>query len=140
MTKLFEEAWLLNLEKLSQKIKGIPRAVGYEDPRVTLHFGDGVAYLEAVPQGTYDAIIVDSSYLIERLFVQVEWSVLKHKVFGYICTYIIEDIEVNYCQIFNCAWITIPTFPSGINTWNGFYFSPTKAYKPEMWTESWTGW
>ncbi|EOY19068.1 Uncharacterized protein TCM_043737 [Theobroma cacao] len=26
------------------------KAVGYEDPRVTLHFGDGVAYLEAVPQ------------------------------------------------------------------------------------------
>ena len=63
-------------------------AIGYEDPRVTLHVGDGmnvlknfnslfnhfceiidwsfanfagVAFLKAVPEGTYDAVIVDSS-------------------------------------------------------------------------------
>ncbi|CAL0299346.1 unnamed protein product [Lupinus luteus] len=36
-------------------------AVGYEDKRVTLHVGDGVAFLKAVPEGTYDAVIVDSS-------------------------------------------------------------------------------
>lgn len=65
-------------------------AIGYEDPRVTLNVGDGkislfffclifpfwfltngflmlslnvvgVAFLKAVPAGTYDAIIVDSS-------------------------------------------------------------------------------
>ncbi|KAK2990849.1 hypothetical protein RJ640_016167 [Escallonia rubra] len=36
-------------------------AIGYEDPRVTLHIGDGVAFLKAVPEGTYDAVIVDSS-------------------------------------------------------------------------------
>ncbi|KAM5551502.1 hypothetical protein ABKV19_026381 [Rosa sericea] len=36
-------------------------AIGYEDPRVTLHVGDGVAFSKAVPAGTYDAIIVDSS-------------------------------------------------------------------------------
>ncbi|XWS22577.1 hypothetical protein CRYUN_Cryun29cG0048500 [Craigia yunnanensis] len=36
-------------------------AVGYEDSPVTLHIGDGVAFLKAVPEGTYDAIIVDSS-------------------------------------------------------------------------------
>ncbi|KAL4185514.1 hypothetical protein AMTRI_Chr10g6310 [Amborella trichopoda] len=44
-------------------------AVGYEDPRVTLHFGDGsygcvssarISFLKTVPPGT-DAIIVDSS-------------------------------------------------------------------------------
>ncbi|KAL0327250.1 UNVERIFIED_CONTAM: Spermidine synthase [Sesamum angustifolium] len=36
-------------------------AVGFDDPRVTLHIGDGVAFLKAVPEGTYDAVIVDSS-------------------------------------------------------------------------------
>ncbi|KAL5987551.1 hypothetical protein ACLOJK_035299 [Asimina triloba] len=36
-------------------------AVGYQDPRVTLRVGDGVAFLKEVPEGTYDAIIVDSS-------------------------------------------------------------------------------
>lgn len=36
-------------------------AVGYEDPCVKLHVGDGVALLKAVPEGTYDAVIVDSS-------------------------------------------------------------------------------
>ena len=91
----------------------------------------GVAFLKAVTEGTYDAIIVDSSdpignasfgnfvlficfewfsifkYLShclpskvlhksslrspflswwQRLFVQVEWSVLRQKVSGYICT------------------------------------------------------
>ncbi|KAG1364349.1 Spermidine synthase 1 [Cocos nucifera] len=36
-------------------------AIGFEDPRVNLHIGDGVAFLKSVPEGTYDAIIVDSS-------------------------------------------------------------------------------
>ncbi|CAH9087813.1 unnamed protein product, partial [Cuscuta epithymum] len=36
-------------------------AVGYEDSRVNLHIGDGVQFLKNVTEGTYDAIIVDSS-------------------------------------------------------------------------------
>ncbi|KAL2906407.1 Spermidine synthase 1 [Bienertia sinuspersici] len=36
-------------------------AVGYDDFRVNLHIGDGVAFLKAAQEGTYDAIIVDSS-------------------------------------------------------------------------------
>ncbi|KAK4774514.1 hypothetical protein SAY86_009449 [Trapa natans] len=35
-------------------------AVGYEDTRVRVRIGDGVAFLKKVPQGTYDAIIVDA--------------------------------------------------------------------------------
>ncbi|KAK7861505.1 spermidine synthase 2 [Quercus suber] len=33
---------------------------GYEDPRVTLHVRDGIAFLESNPGGNYDAIIVDA--------------------------------------------------------------------------------
>ncbi|KAF2289222.1 hypothetical protein GH714_029989 [Hevea brasiliensis] len=37
-------------------------AIGYEDPRVNLHIGDGVEFLKNVPQAqvTYDAIILDA--------------------------------------------------------------------------------
>ncbi|XVF09256.1 hypothetical protein REPUB_Repub07fG0076700 [Reevesia pubescens] len=35
-------------------------AIGYDDPRVTLHVQDGTAFLESVPNATYDAIIVDA--------------------------------------------------------------------------------
>ncbi|CAN1158389.1 Spermine synthase [Linum perenne] len=36
-------------------------AVGFEDPRVHLHVGDAVEFLQQAPRGKYDAIIVDSS-------------------------------------------------------------------------------
>ncbi|OMO59806.1 Spermidine/spermine synthases family [Corchorus olitorius] len=35
-------------------------AIGYDDPRVTLHVCDGTAFLKSVPNATYDAIIVDA--------------------------------------------------------------------------------
>ncbi|KAL2896306.1 Spermidine synthase, partial [Bienertia sinuspersici] len=35
-------------------------AIGYKDPRVRLHFGDGVAFLKSIPQGTYDVVILDA--------------------------------------------------------------------------------
>ncbi|GMY24888.1 spermidine synthase 1 [Fagus crenata] len=35
-------------------------AVGYKDPRVNLHIGDGIAFMKSVPEGTYDAIILDA--------------------------------------------------------------------------------
>ncbi|KHN10052.1 Spermidine synthase [Glycine soja] len=59
-------------------------AVGFEDPHVTLTVGDGmdnfshdrlslndlgVAFLKNVPKGTYDAVIVDSSDPIGRLYL-----------------------------------------------------------------------
>lgn len=33
-------------------------AVGFEDPRVNVYINDGVAFLKAVPEGTYDVIIL----------------------------------------------------------------------------------
>ncbi|KAG5101954.1 hypothetical protein JHK84_046923 [Glycine max] len=35
-------------------------AVGYEDPRVHVHISDGVAFINSVPEGTYDVIISDA--------------------------------------------------------------------------------
>ncbi|XVE57113.1 hypothetical protein DITRI_Ditri04bG0065500 [Diplodiscus trichospermus] len=35
-------------------------AIGYDDPRVTLHVQDGTVFLMSVPNATYDAIIVDA--------------------------------------------------------------------------------
>ncbi|KAF3945471.1 hypothetical protein ACB098_03G150800 [Castanea mollissima] len=107
-------------------------AVGYEDPRVTLHIGDGVAFLKAVPEGTYDAVIVDSSdpigpaqELFEKPFFESVARALRPG--GVVCTqaesiwlhmHIIEDIVKNCRQIFkgsvNYAWTTVPTYPSGV--------------------------
>ncbi|KAL8534111.1 hypothetical protein ACS0TY_010213 [Phlomoides rotata] len=104
-------------------------AVGYEDPRVTLHVGDGVAFLKAVPEGTYDAVIVDSSdpigpaqELFEKPFFESVARALRPG--GVVCTqaesiwlhmHIIEDIVANCRQIFkgsvNYAWTTVPTYP-----------------------------
>ncbi|KAG5385585.1 hypothetical protein IGI04_037055 [Brassica rapa subsp. trilocularis] len=36
-------------------------AIGFEDPRVNLVIGDGVAFLKNAAEGSYDAVIVDSS-------------------------------------------------------------------------------
>ncbi|KAK6160178.1 hypothetical protein DH2020_003559 [Rehmannia glutinosa] len=107
-------------------------AVGYDDPRVTLHIGDGVVFLKAVPEGTYDAVIVDSSdpigpaqELFEKPFFESVAKALRPG--GVVCTqaesiwlhmHIIEDIVANCRQIFkgsvNYAWTTVPTYPSGV--------------------------
>ena len=36
-------------------------AVGFSDPRVTLHICDGIKYVEDSPEHSYDLIVVDSS-------------------------------------------------------------------------------
>ncbi|KDP31122.1 hypothetical protein JCGZ_11498 [Jatropha curcas] len=35
-------------------------AIGYKDPRVNLHIGNGIEFLRNVPQSTYDVIILDA--------------------------------------------------------------------------------
>ncbi|XP_014523345.1 spermidine synthase 1 [Vigna radiata var. radiata] len=107
-------------------------AVGFEDPRVTLNIGDGVAFLKAVEEGTYDAVIVDSSdpigpaqELFEKPFFASVARALRPG--GVVCTQaesiwlhmdIIEGIVANCRQIFkgsvNYAWTTVPTYPSGM--------------------------
>ncbi|XP_064948075.1 spermidine synthase 1-like isoform X1 [Musa acuminata AAA Group] len=107
-------------------------AVGYEDPRVTLHIGDGVAFIKGVPEGTYDAVIVDSSdpigpaqELFEKPFFESIAKVLRPG--GVLCTQaesiwlhmqLIEGILSACRQVFkgsvNYAWTTVPTYPSGV--------------------------
>ncbi|XP_027345998.1 spermidine synthase 2 [Abrus precatorius] len=107
-------------------------AVGFEDPRVTLRIGDGVAFLKEVPEGTYDAVIVDSSdpvgpaqELFEKPFFESVAKALRPG--GVVSTQaesiwlhmdIIENIVTNCRQIFkgsvNYAWTTVPTYPSGM--------------------------
>ncbi|KAK6116513.1 hypothetical protein DH2020_049751 [Rehmannia glutinosa] len=104
-------------------------AVGFDDPRVALHIGDGVAFLKAVPEGTYDAVIVDSSdpigpaqELFEKPFFESVAKALRPG--GVVCTqaesiwlhmHIIEDIVSNCRQIFkgsvSYAWTSVPTYP-----------------------------
>ncbi|KAH9615823.1 hypothetical protein KSS87_006727 [Heliosperma pusillum] len=104
-------------------------AVGYDDPRVHLHIGDGVAFLKAAPEGSYDAVIVDSSdpigpakELFEKPFFESVAKALRPG--GVVCTqaesiwlhmHIIEDIVSNCREIFkgsvNYAWTTVPTYP-----------------------------
>ncbi|KAK1316026.1 hypothetical protein QJS10_CPA05g01450 [Acorus calamus] len=130
-------------------------AVGFEDPRKsellvstldfpqlinvtyilsTFHRGkkNSVAFLKNVVEGTYDAIIVDSSdpigpaqELFEKPFFESVAKALRPG--GVVCTqaesiwlhmHIIEEI-VSVCrQIFkgsvNYAWTTVPTYPSGV--------------------------
>ncbi|KAJ7553805.1 hypothetical protein O6H91_06G113800 [Diphasiastrum complanatum] len=107
-------------------------AIGFEDPRVNLRIGDGVAFLQEAPAGTYDAIIVDSSdpigpaqQLFERPFFQSMARALRPG--GVVCTqaespwlhmHIIKDIVAACRQTFkgsvNYAWTSVPTYPSGV--------------------------
>jgi spermidine synthase len=36
-------------------------ALGFDDPRVSVHITDGIKWVQEAEEGTYDAIIVDSS-------------------------------------------------------------------------------
>ncbi|KAE9614417.1 Spermidine synthase 2 [Lupinus albus] len=107
-------------------------AIGFEDPRVNLHIGDGVAFLKEALEGTYDAVIVDSSdpigpaqELFEKPFFEAVAKALRPG--GVVCTQaesiwlhmdIIENIVENCRQTFkgsvNYAWTTVPTYPSGM--------------------------
>nr|VDD56630.1 unnamed protein product [Brassica oleracea] len=108
-------------------------AIGFEDPRVNLVIGDGVAYLKNAAEGSYDAVIVDSSdpigpakELFEKPFFQSVARALRPG--GVVCTQaeslwlhmdIIEDIVSNCREIFkgsvNYAWTSVPTYPRHLN-------------------------
>ncbi|CAN1751219.1 Spermine synthase [Linum perenne] len=117
-------------------------AVGFEDPRVHLHVGDAVEFLQQAPRGKYDAIIVDSSdpvgpaqELVEKPFFETIATALRPG--GVLCnmaesmwlhTHLIEDM-ISICRdtfkgSVHYAWASVPTYPSGVI---GFVLCSTKG-------------
>ncbi|THF94588.1 hypothetical protein TEA_013019 [Camellia sinensis var. sinensis] len=107
-------------------------AIGFEDPRVQLHIGDAVEFLRNVPEGKYDAIIVDSSdpvgpaqELVEKPFFETIARALRPG--GVLCnmaesmwlhTHLIQDMITICRETFkgsvHYAWANVPTYPSGV--------------------------
>lgn len=104
-------------------------AVGYEDPRVTVHVGDGAVYMNE-HEGEFDVIIVDSSdpigpaeVLFERPFYEAIHRALAPG--GIAATQaeslwlnmdLVCDLHVTAAKIgfnFQFAWTQIPTYPAG---------------------------
>ncbi|XVF54153.1 hypothetical protein PTKIN_Ptkin05aG0157900 [Pterospermum kingtungense] len=50
----FEKMDIFELDKMVMDV------IGYEDPRVNAHIGNGVEFIRSVPPGTYDAVILDA--------------------------------------------------------------------------------
>jgi len=117
--------------KVSKKF--LPQlAVGYDDPRVETSFTDGIKFAQDAPEGTYDAIIVDSSdpvgpaaVLFEKPFFTYMHRALKPggiiatqgeslwlhlptiEELAKMCHSVFEGGDVKY------GYTTIPTYPSG---------------------------
>ncbi|CAA2934834.1 Spermidine synthase [Olea europaea subsp. europaea] len=99
-------------------------ALGFQDPRVTLHIGDGVAFLNAVPKGTYDAIIVDSSdpvgpaqELFEKPFFESLAKALRPGVNGRgqigdlgLCPRFLEAASFRFSKILDKAGMSVSKF------------------------------
>ncbi|KAG5153734.1 hypothetical protein JHK82_011703 [Glycine max] len=108
-------------------------AVGYEDPRVHVHIRDGIAFINSVPEGTYDVIILDAfqpmgpiaEVLADKCFLE---SVAKALRPGgvlsapadslWLKNFVVADTIANCKKIFkgsvNYAWTTVPTYASGV--------------------------
>lgn len=107
-------------------------AVGFSDPRVSVHVCDGIKFVQEAPEGTYDVIVVDSSDPVgpaEVLF-QEPFFQYMHKALapgGIVCTQaesqwyhleIIKSLAAMCKKVFvggtvQYAYTTIPTYPSG---------------------------
>ena len=105
---------------------------GFDDPRVHVHVTDGIKWVGDAEEGTYDAIIVDSSdpvgpaaVLFERAFFEKIHRALRPG--GVVCTQgeciwlhaeLIKDVLEMCKDIFQggsvqYGYTTIPTYPSG---------------------------
>ncbi|XWS37374.1 hypothetical protein CRYUN_Cryun19dG0037500 [Craigia yunnanensis] len=108
-------------------------AVGYKDPRVNVHIGNGVEFIKSVPPGTYDAIILDAFHemgpiaveLGDRRFLE---SVAKALRPGGVMScpaegpwqkdFNLAHMVANCRKVFrgsvNYAWTTVPAYASGV--------------------------
>lgn len=105
-------------------------ACAFDDPRVTLNIGDGLAYAQAAADNTYDVMVVDSSDPVgpaEKLF-EPEFYENAHRILGpggVICSqgeclWIHSDLiksmlDENGKPFFSAEYanIQVPTYPSG---------------------------
>ncbi|KAK1320626.1 Spermine synthase [Acorus calamus] len=117
-------------------------AIGFEDPRVRLHIGDGAEFLRNASKGTYDAIIVDSSdpigpakELVEKPFFETISEALRAggvlscmAESMWLHTHLIQDMLSICRETFkgsvHYAWTSVPTYPSGAI---GFLLCSTKG-------------
>ena len=107
-------------------------AVGFSDPRVSVHVCDGIKFVQDAEENTYDVIIVDSSdpvgpaeVLFQEPFFQYMHRALKPG--GIVCTQaesqwyhleIIKSLAAMCKKVFvggtvQYGYTTIPTYPSG---------------------------
>ncbi|ESW27402.1 hypothetical protein PHAVU_003G199000 [Phaseolus vulgaris] len=118
-------------------------AVGYKDPRVHVHIRDGIAFINSVPKGTYDVIILDAfqpmgpiaEVLADKCFLDSVANALRaggvlsapadslwHKNFVVADT--IDKCKNIFKGSVNYAWTTVPTYASGVI---GFMLCSTKG-------------
>ncbi|GAB4823386.1 hypothetical protein N2152v2_010432 [Parachlorella kessleri] len=107
-------------------------AVGFSDPRVSVHVCDGIKFVQEAAENTYDVIIVDSSdpvgpaeVLYQKPFYDAMYRALKPG--GVVCTQaesqwyhldIIKSLAAMCRSVFlggsvQYGFTTIPTYPSG---------------------------
>ena len=107
-------------------------AIGFSDPRVNLVICDGIEFLRKAEEGTYDAIIVDSSdpigpaeAIFQRPFIECLHKALRPG--GVVCAQgqsiwlelpIIKELTDIYKSVFgdglvNYAQVSVPTYTSG---------------------------
>ena len=101
-------------------------AVGFEDPRAEVHITDGFKFLKDTPEGTYDAVVVDSSdpvgpaaVLFQRPFYEAVHRALRPG--GVMCTQgeslwlhldIIKEVAAECRKVFQGGWCAMPSRPS----------------------------
>lgn len=128
-------------------------AVGFSDPRVRVHIGDGLAFVRDTAPDTYDAIIVDSSdpvgpaeVLYQKDFYESMCRALRPG--GVVATQaeslwlhmpIIKSLAEMCAGVFHggsvaYGFTTIPTYPSGQI---GFMMC-SKGEKVRTWMYGWT--
>uniref|UniRef100_I1JZX5 PABS domain-containing protein n=2 Tax=Glycine subgen. Soja TaxID=1462606 RepID=I1JZX5_SOYBN len=100
-------------------------AVGYEDPRMHVHIRDGVAFINSVPEGAYDVIILDAfpamghsaDVLADKCFLESIAKALRPR--GVLLWHTNSEVAdtIANCKIFkgsvNYAWATVPAYVSG---------------------------
>ncbi|KAF8016647.1 hypothetical protein BT93_H1998 [Corymbia citriodora subsp. variegata] len=106
-------------------------AVGYEDPRVNVYISDGIAFLKAVPEGTYDVIILDAFESMGTIAIELANKEFLESVAqalrrgGVMSTpadsFWLDNFQLEH-KIDEChkifkgsvsAWSPIPSYPSG---------------------------